>query len=279
MTEIVQILGGRSLVGGYLIQRLLNAGYAVEILGRHRPNDLPEGVSFRLCDITAAAADSLRTGSPVFSLLPLWVLPQFLASQIHRPAQIIALGSTSRFSKQHSPSLEEQELAARLTQAETDIAQQPVPWTVLRPTLIYDGVQDQNITRMAAFIRRFRILPLVGAANGLRQPIHADDVAAFLVACLHTPAVQNKALTITGGETLTYRAMAIRVFEGLGLRPRFLPLPLPILRLAFQMIRPITRWTHSPALFNRMNEDLAYRGEDAATILKHAARAFHPKFL
>jgi nucleoside-diphosphate-sugar epimerase len=56
--------------------------------------------------------------------------------------------------------------------------------TLLRPTLIYGCGLDQNISRLARIIRLCRCMLVAGQARGLRQPVHADDLAALAVAAL-----------------------------------------------------------------------------------------------
>ena len=104
---------------------------------------------------------------------------------------------------------------------------------MLRPTLVYDGRADRNVARMIRLARRARVLPIARPSSGLRQPIHVDDVAKAILGALDEPRAQDRAFDIAGGEVMTYRAMAERVFESQGLRPRFLVLPVPWLRLAF----------------------------------------------
>ncbi len=99
-------------------------------------------------------------------------------------------------------------------------------WVILRPTLIYGFGRDKNIAEMARFIRRFGFCPVLGKAAGLRQPIHAEDVAAACLAALQTPCAANRAYNISGGATLTYRDMVARVFSALDRRPRLLSVEL-----------------------------------------------------
>lgn len=97
-------------------------------------------------------------------------------------------------------------------------------WVILRPTLIYGRGRDRNITVIARFIRRFGFFPVLGRATGLRQPVHAEDVALACHRALEAPAATNRAYNISGGETVTYREMVRRVFlalEGGPARCRF----------------------------------------------------------
>src|SRR3546814_18582512 len=82
--------------------------------------------------------------------------------------------------------------------------------------MIYGQGREKNSSVMARFIRRFAFFPLFGSAQGLRQPIHAEDVAAACVVALQAPGAANRAYNLSGGETLAYRALVARVFAALG---------------------------------------------------------------
>ena len=88
--------------------------------------------------------------------------------------RVVALSSTSRFTKDDSSDPEEQAIALRLADAEARVqawaASHGVEWVILRPTLIYGLGRDKNIAEIARFIRRFGFFPLFGKAKGLRQP-------------------------------------------------------------------------------------------------------------
>ena len=109
---------------------------------------------------------------------------------------------------------------------------------MLRPTLVYDGFSDRNIARMIRLVRRTRVLPIARPRPGLRQPIHADDIATAILGALDNPRAAGRAFNIAGGEVLTYRAMAERVFRSQGLTPRFVVLPVPLAALGLRARGP-----------------------------------------
>ena len=92
-----------------------------------------------------------------------------------------------------------------LAAAEAAVAAGAIPWTVLRPALIYGLGLDRNVTAAARFIRRWHCFPLGGPGKGLRQPVHADDLAAAALAALDLPAAEGQSFNLGGGETLSYR--------------------------------------------------------------------------
>ena len=227
-------------------------------------------------------ADELPQIGTVFSLSPIWLLPQALpVLKARGMSRLVAFSSTSRFTKSNSPEASERAVAKALADAEAAVeafcVAQGVHWTILRPTLIYVEGRDGNVSRLASLIRRFRVLPLSGAGDGLRQPVHAEDLAAGALAAAQAPAASNRAYDLTGGETLTYRRMAQRVFEGLGRRPAILTLPPWLFRLLLTLLRPFYPGA-TAAMGDRMAQDLTFDDRPARADFGWSPRDFHPRF-
>jgi nucleoside-diphosphate-sugar epimerase len=68
---------------------------------------------------------------------------------------------------------------------------------------------------LSRLIRRFGFKPLVGGGPGLRQPVHVEDLAIGAIAAASSPASVNKIYSVPGGETLTYRELVGRIFDGM----------------------------------------------------------------
>jgi hypothetical protein len=192
--------------------------------------------------------------------------------------RLVALSSTSRFTKQRSSDAADREVASRLVAAEEALlawsASRSIRATILRPTLIYDGSADRNITTIAGFIRRFGFFPILGEARGLRQPVHVEDLVAACIAAL-TAASPQPAYEISGAEVLSYRSMLERVFAAQGVAPRLLSLPGWLIRAAMPLATALPRYRDlSPAMFERMNEDLVFDHAAAARDLGFSPRPF-----
>ena len=275
------IVGGNSMVAGYLIERLDAAKLTAEIISRS-PLAVPEGFSVTHMDLTSARNWIAPERATVISLLPLWVLTRFLP-RFMGVETIIAVGSTSRFTKADSSDRIEQATAAKLAQAEAELQQWAqrtnTHFTMLRPTLVYDGIRDKNIARMKDFIRRYRGLPLAAPAKGLRQPIHADDVAKAIMGTIGNPQAVNRSFNIAGGEVLTYRSMAERVFASVSMKSRFLMLPTGWLQKLFRAgsrIGLLSETAFGSSLFQRMNEDLIFDVDEGLQVLNYQPRGFEP---
>jgi nucleoside-diphosphate-sugar epimerase len=277
----VALLGATSLVGKCLIPLLINSGARVFAFSRQPIEPVGDGIARRnLSDSRSANTDQLDHW---ICVAPIWVLPEhFPLLEASGARRVVALSSTSRFTKVGSGDTAETAVAKRLIEAEDHFVawakSRDIEWVILRPTLIYGLGRDKNISEIARFVHRFGFFPVFGRAEGLRQPIHAGDVAAACVSALAAPYAANRAYNISGGETLTYRDMVAHVFAALGRRPRLLTVPLWAFRLSVSLLRCLPRYRQwSAAMAERMNRDLVFDHSDAARDLSFKPRGFSLK--
>ena len=271
------VVGATSLVGSYLIPRLAAAGRTVEAVSRSRRDSTP-GARWHAVDVVAAP-EAVPAADAAVHLAPLWLAPPLVGALAARGARrLIAFGSTSRFTKEASADPREREVARRLAEAEQRLAAEcerhGVAWTVVRPTLIYGGGRDRSLSAIAAVARRVRVVPVAGQGRGLRQPVHADDLAALCVTALDRPASAGRAYDVGGGTGLSYRAMVGEVCRSAG-GARVIAVPAGPLRLLFRAtaLLPGLGWA-SPAMVDRMERDLVVDDADARRDLDWSPRAF-----
>jgi len=117
-------------------------------------------------------------------------------------------------------------------------------WTLFRPTLVYDGKYDKNVASLAGFIARFGFFPIIGSAKGLRQPLHADDLAQACVGVLNNPSTYMKSYNLGGGQVLSYREMIEQIFRTLEKRPKIIAIPYWLYRAGISMVRFYPRYRH-----------------------------------
>jgi nucleoside-diphosphate-sugar epimerase len=274
----IGLLGATSLVGERLIPLLRRDGVQVHAFSR-KPQASASGsrVWHQLSDADRCQYDPIENW---LCVAPIWVLQEhFVLLESSGARRIVALSSTSRYTKTESSDEAENAVAARLTEGEERLKawaeSKGMQWVILRPTLIYGYGRDKNISEIIQFIHRFGFFPLLGKANGLRQPIHVDDVAKACVAVLESPAVVNRAYNISGEETIHYREMVNRVFSVLDRSPRLLTIPFTVFSLAVTCIRLLPRYRHwSVAMAERMNSDLVFDHSDAVKDFGFSPRPF-----
>jgi nucleoside-diphosphate-sugar epimerase len=275
----VLVLGATSLVGRYLVPRLVEGGVTVAALSR-APQTIA-GVEWIRGDLSDPCL-SLPPAATVFSLMPIWLLPQALPRIAASGARrLVAFSSTSRFTKQMSVVAAERAVAQRLAAAEHAVVDAStkagVGWTILRPTLIYSEGGDRNVSRLAALIRRLGLLPLAGSGEGRRQPVHAVDLATAAIAAAKSDAALNRAYDLPGTEIITYRVMCERVFEGLGRRPRIVVVPPGLWTLGLRLASPLLPGA-TAGMGSRMSEDLVFDPGPAVRDFGWRPRPFRPNF-
>ncbi len=281
----IMVTGATSIIGRFLLPRLVNAGYEVHAISRNcreNPGETGKKVFWHPVDIAHPEQLPRVDAQALIHLAPLWLLPPLLpvlsSFQIKR---VIGFGSTSLFSKAKSADAGEQQLVARFVAAEEAITRLSstleMNWTVFRPTLVYDCVHDKNIAVIARFIQRYGFFPLLGEASGLRQPVHADDLAGACIMALNQPVTFCRAYNVSGGETLSYRQMVERIFNSLGKSARFLIIPAWLFRGAIRVVMLLPgKRSMTPEMAMRMNVDLCFDHADATRDFGFSPRPFLP---
>ncbi|MCQ9378584.1 NAD-dependent epimerase/dehydratase family protein [Methyloversatilis sp. XJ19-49] len=276
----VAVLGARGLVGPILLESLREQGCGIRAYSRSAQVCEIESVAWRpTAELNVANVDRVEVW---FCLAPIWILPEYLATVLASGAKrVVAVSSTSRFTKLDSSDPREQLTVKRLIDGERALIawaeSNGVEWVILRTTLIYGFGRDKNVGAVAAFIRRFGFFPLLGSARGLRQPLHAEDLAHAVVAAGWSPAAARRSYDLCGKERLTYRTMIERIFIGMTRRPRLVKVPHWIFRCvvsAWSVARP--RSTLSFGMVERMNVDMVFDYSDAVRDLGFSPRTFAP---
>ena len=292
----VLLTGATGQVGIFAIPRLLSAGFRLVALSRKIdkgmtvPAPSPQGeVQWIHPDrVLTPAGDEFpdnaqRWLGPVEVLLSLGPLDLSveLARGCPRLRQVICLSTSSLYTKMSSPDSAERALLERIRAAENSLkkycAQGAIPLFLLRPTMIYGCGLDRNISRIARLVRRWRFFPVAGRAAGLRQPVHADDLAALCVALLDHGSLTGIESPVGGGSVISYRQMVERIFAGLGLTPRILQLPPAVLT---GLVRSVS-WLPgldglNPEFVRRQNRDLVFDDSGLREQLGFSPRPFNP---
>lgn len=271
----VGVPGASSFVGQALLPLVLSRRSRVVAYSRRERRSAQAGLVWEKMEMPVAPdADSIGDW---ISLCPLPVLESLLPGLAARGARrLVAVSSTSRFTKLKSRDPGERRLADALAAAEEAVLkwgrETGVEVVILRPTLVYDGVGDKNIASIAGFIRRRGWFPVLAPAMGLRQPLHVEDLAEACVAAM-SPSVPPGIYNLSGGETLPYREMVSRIFAWEGVPCHIVELPPGLVRI----FRLFARLRRLPAdIFERMNEDLVFDHSHAAQCLGFQPRKFVP---
>jgi nucleoside-diphosphate-sugar epimerase len=278
------VLGCSSQAGSWLVPSLIESGWTVHLVSRGLRLQFDYGANciWHKLDLRSAEAQfPAIEGRVVFDTLGAasdW--PERMRGTGVRRA--ISFSSTSVFTKANSDDPVDikavQDVRNREQAFAETCARLQIDWTILRPTLIYGGkFGDRTVNDIARVIRLFGLFPVFGDAAGLRQPVHADDLAKACMLVCDNPGAFNRSYNIGGGEVLPYREMVARIFAAMGKPPRFVRIPLPAFELAATIARLHPRYRHiRSSMAERMEQDMTFPNDEAISDFGYAPRRFEP---
>lgn len=273
------VFGASGQIGAALLQRLLAAGWQVHAVSRQARQDTA-ALQWLQGDLDNPPPLPARP-DVVFSCGPLDAFARWYQRHALVGVRVIAFSSTSVLVKHTSPDPAERDLAVRLASAEHAVfahaRDQQADATILRPTLVWGAGMDRSLSRIAALARHWGWFVLPRSAQGARQPVHVDDLAAAALAVLDCRAAHGQNYALAGGQVLSYWQMVQRVLLALPRRPRLLPVPDWLFRALVVLARR-SGLLHGfgSAVQARMAQDLVFDIEPARCDFGYAPRGFSP---
>lgn len=279
-TPTVLLAGAASQIGVFAIPRLLAAGFTIVAINRSgKPRGFQDDARVRWMD-EAGAAQAAAACEYLLSVGPMDLAHRLLDVSA-RLRSAVVFSSTSAMTKADSANRLENAQARQLMELESRIEsgarRKSARLVIFRPTLIYGCGLDNNISLLASWIDRFGFLPVSRKACGLRQPVHADDLASLAVTALLSHRDLPPLLDVAGGETLAYSQMAARIFPALEKPPRLLRLPewlFVLMARAAGLLWPASGL--NAEMVRRQAVDLVFDDKLARELLGYDPRPFNP---
>jgi nucleoside-diphosphate-sugar epimerase len=285
MRDTVLVTGASSQLGVFLLPRLQAGGFRVLALSRRAPLsavDVAERVRWQNPGpvLEGSASSECKPPRHLVSCGPL-DLACALVNNHESLDRVVAFSTSSVLTKATSENRAEFEQIASIREQESLLKglckDQDITLVLLRPTLIYGCGLDRNISMLARFGRRFGFIPLAGRAAGLRQPVHADDLAAVAVRALCIDQARSLESVASGGSTLTYRDMAEKISIACGPGVRVLTLPAWLLAATVQATSLIPSFRAvNREMVRRQGRDMAFDDTVLREALNYQPRPFEP---
>jgi UDP-glucose 4-epimerase len=132
--------------------------------------------------------------------------------------------------------------------AEDEIRSSGVPFTILRPVIVYGPGAKANI----ALMTRIAALPVplpFGSFNNRRSLVSIDNLAQAVVFCVDNPATENQTFIVADREPITFAEMLSALRQAQDRSPGLVPIP-PSVVWALIMVAGY------PSLWDRIGREL-----------------------
>lgn len=229
MTSTVTVFGGTGFIGRQLCATLSRRGATVRAVSR-RAQNAPEGVRAIASDITdqASAIRAVEGSDIVINLVGI-MRPSgphsFQAVHVDAPRQLARAAHNAgarRFIhvsalgvRRNAPAEADRSKAA----GEAAVREAFREATIVRPSLVY-GLEDHFVTRFAAMIRRFGVVPLIGGGRTRFQPVHIDDFTDGILEILADRESGGRIYEMGGPRAYAFRDLISLIGAAVGRAPR-----------------------------------------------------------
>jgi len=256
---MILVTGATGHTGQRLVERLLACGERIRVLTRRAPEHLParlQGAEIVRGDIEdlpclARAASGCRA---IIAMTHIRFAARIIAAARDASVRrVLFMSSARRFTKYP------EQTARWVIEGEQAVMESGLDWTILRPTMIYGGEEDNNLTHLIRSLRRWPVHALPDGGRMLWQPVFTWDVVAAILAALENPQTIQRDYTLAGPEPVSYAEMVRTILRAAGLRRLLVPVPLGAVMLAARLLACVmSRPPLRPDQVQRMREDKVF---------------------
>jgi nucleoside-diphosphate-sugar epimerase len=237
-TKIV-ITGGAGLVGQNLVIKLLANGCAdLHVIDKAGHNlalgaGLHPGVLFTEADLAVPGSWQLALADVDVVVLLHAQIGGISADTFHRNNVIAtenvlsAVPATAYLVHVSSSVIESSandDYSSSKALQEKRVVESGLPYTVLRPTLMFGWFDRKHLGWLSQFMSSSPIFPIPGNGNYIRQPLYAGDFTEIILACIKTRP-PSQSYNISGKEKITYIDIIRRIKAAKGSACLLLNLP------------------------------------------------------
>ncbi len=123
-------------------------------------------------------------------------------------------------------------------EAEELVRASGVPYTILRPSLIY-GAGDQFTLRLSEMLKISPVMPVIGPGRSKIQPIYIDDVVTCIAKAVASDAFLNEIYEIGGPEQLTYEEVTAAIAGAMGIKRPMVHVPLLFMKPMARLLETV----------------------------------------
>ena len=271
---MILVTGATGYTGRFLLRRLVQSGYSLRCLVRPTSDrteldrcgaEVWTGDLENPGEVRGAFVDIRR----VLHLAHIRFVPTIVECLDEAIEHIVLVSSLRRFSRVSSTSLDD------VVRGEECALQAGIPFTILRPSMIYGPGDDRNISHLATYLQRYKWIPVFGSGRHLQQPVYVEDVVGGILTALERPQTIGKSYALAGPEALTHNQLIDLVGEVVGVRPVKMHIPVGLALAGFWCLKKVGMQVGIDAdQIRRLQEDKSFSIAEAQADLDFAPVKF-----
>lgn len=127
-----------------------------------------------------------------------------------------------------------------------EISKNKIDITILRPTMIYGNLVDENMVKFIMMVDKLRIFPLIAGGKAKIQPVNARDLGkAYYDVLVNYEKTTNKDYNLSGKTEISFKDMLKLIGKKLNAKNLFISVPLWTSLIPAYILKIIT--------FNKIN--------------------------
>jgi nucleoside-diphosphate-sugar epimerase len=245
MNDIILITGGTGAMGSILVKKLSEQGHGLRVLtlpGDRNAEKLRKefGVDIRYGSIADLAAcrglcDGVNTVLHLAAIIITNDESLYTSVNAGGTRNIVAQAAgagVSHFIHVSSASViypkpTPYSISKKL--AEEVVRKSGLPYTIVRPTLVYGKTGGQEFDMFLNYLKRFPVVPFIGSGSTLKRPVYVDDVVDGLIKLARLKTGRNAVYNLSGATALSLLDFSRFCLTLLGKKGRpFVHLPVPL---------------------------------------------------
>lgn len=152
--------------------------------------------------------------------------------------RLILVHTTGIYSKYKKASTEYLDIEKRIQEI---ITGKDINLTILRPTMIYGSIIDQNMIIFIKMVDKLRILPVVNQAKYFLQPVHEKDLGdAYYQVLTNLSTTRNNNYILSGRQPILLMDIFKLIGKYLNKKNTFISIPFPIAYFSALILSIIT---------------------------------------
>jgi uncharacterized protein YbjT (DUF2867 family) len=273
----ILVTGGTGFTGSYVVPLLLEQGWDVVCFVRETSDigSLPiDRIDLRYGDLDDVESIKLALEG-IDTLVSIASLGFGHASNVVSAAKssgverAVFFSTTSIYTTLNPDSKNIRMEAERLVQ------ESGIPYTIIRPTMIYGSSKDRNICKFVKFLNRFPVFPVFGSGEYKIQPVYVGDLAKAVVSILTVDLTINHSYNLSGGSELTLNQFIREISDSLGKRICLIHLPpKPFVLLLSLFENASIKLPIKSEQIQRFNEHKAFSHQKASEDFNYSPRPF-----